>query len=98
MELLASYYQPRAFDAYTFVFDERDAESGYYAMLGMSEDGWIFCQWTHGIYDPDGDNAHLGSWVDMHTLGAAVRDQLQRRLISDGLPYDQASTGKAGEP
>lgn len=80
MELIDSFYKPHVFDAYTFVFDERDADSGYYTMLGMSEDGRSFCQWTQGLYDPAGDNAHLGSRVDFHTLGVTVLGHLMDRL------------------
>lgn len=80
MELIDSFYKPYVFDAYTFVFDERDEASGYYTMLGMSEDGRSFCQWTQGLYDPDGDNEHLGQRVDFHTLGVTVLGYLMDRL------------------
>lgn len=83
MELIDTYFKSNVFDAYTFVFDERDVSSGYYTMLGMSEDGRSFCQWTQGLYDPAGDNEHLGRRIDFHTLGVTVLDHLMHRLSSN---------------
>ncbi len=80
MELIDTFYKQHVYDAYTFVFDEQDAGTGYYTMLGMSEDGRSFCQWTQGLYDPAGENEHLGRHVDFHTLGVTVLGHLMDRL------------------
>ena len=74
MELIDTFYQPGTIDCYTFVFDDQDPNTGYYAMLAMSEDGVTFSQWTDGLYDPAGTNEYLGERVDFHQLGSKVLD------------------------
>ena len=60
MRLIDCFYQEGVIDCYTFVFDEQSPMTGYYTMLATSEEGRGFSQWTEGMYDPDGDNSHLG--------------------------------------
>lgn len=79
MKLIDQYHKDGVFDAYTFVFDEVSPE-GYYTMLALSEDGYAFSQWTSGLYDPNGDNDHLGRRVLLHDLGATVLDAFFARL------------------
>lgn len=38
LHLIDQFYRPGTYDAYTFVFDERDPRTGYYTMLALSED------------------------------------------------------------
>jgi hypothetical protein len=80
MELIDQYYQPETIDCYTFVFDEVTPETGFHTMLAMSADGHTFSQWTSGTYDSNGDNAHLGTRINLHDLGHAVLDAFFARL------------------
>ena len=68
MELIATCYTPDTIDCYTFVFDALNP-GGSHTMLAMSADGHTCSQWTSGLYDAGGDNAHLGARVDFHQLG-----------------------------
>jgi hypothetical protein len=79
VELIDIYYEPETIDCYTFVFDEVNP-GGYNTMLAMSEDGHTFSQWTSGVYDPDGDNEHLGKRVLLHELGVTVLNAFFSRL------------------
>jgi len=47
-------------DQWTFVFDEVNPYNGYHTMLSTDNTGWGFSQFCEGMYDPDGDNSHLG--------------------------------------
>lgn len=47
-------------DQWTFVFNEVNPLNGYYTMLSTDSTGWGFSQFCEGIYDPNGENAHLG--------------------------------------
>lgn len=80
MNLIDSYYKPGTIDCYTFVFDERSPQTGYYAMLATSEDGVKFSQWTDGFYDPDGTNEHLGMRVLFQYLGQVLIDHVLDRM------------------
>ena len=79
MKLIDQYHKDGVFDAYTFVFDEVSPE-GYHTMLALSEDGNAFSQWTNDLYDPDEDNAHLGTRVVLHELGATILNAFFSRL------------------
>jgi hypothetical protein len=80
MRLNDQYYKPESIDCYTFVFDEVTPETGYNTMLAMSEDGYAFSQWTSGIYDPNGENEHLGNRILLSAIGAAALDSFFSRL------------------
>ena len=74
MELLDCFYQRDipVIDPYTFVFKERDPNTGYWTMLGTSATGAAFSQWTSGSYEPGGKNLHLGERVDFQGLGSLL--------------------------
>jgi hypothetical protein len=80
VKLIDIFYQPAVLDCYTFVFDEHDSRTGAYTMLGMSEDGYAFSQWTSGVYEPGAANEHLGSRVVLSAVGAAALDGFFHRL------------------
>jgi hypothetical protein len=80
MNLIDSYYKPGVLDCYTFVFDERNPQNGYYTMLGTDEDGVKFSQWTEGLYDPNGANEHLGMRVLFPYLGHVLIDHVLDRM------------------
>jgi hypothetical protein len=79
MKLLDTFYQPHVIDCYTFVFDELNS-SGHHTMLVMSEDGHTFSQWTSGLYDPAGENEHLGRRITLRDLGSKVLDAFFSRI------------------
>ena len=81
--LIDQFYQPWTYDAYTFVFDERDPGTGYYTMLALSEDGRLFSQWTEGLYTPGAANEHLGRRVALGELGRALLAAVDARLAGD---------------
>lgn len=80
MRLEDCFYQDGVLDCYTFVFDEVDPKSGYRTMLGMSEDGRAFSQWTSGVYDPNDNNEHLGQRVNLWDVGSVALNALYGRL------------------
>lgn len=80
MRLIDQYHKPETIDCYTFVFDEVTPETGYNTMLAMSEDGYAFSEWTSGLYDPDGDNEHLGRRITLQDLGNTVLNAFFSRL------------------
>jgi hypothetical protein len=80
MRLIDQYYKPETIDCYTFVFDEVTPETGYNTMLAMSEDGYVFSQWTSGVYDPEGENEHLGKHILLSAIGARALDGFFSRL------------------
>lgn len=49
-------------------------------MLALSEDGYKFSQWTSGLYDPEGENEHLGQRVLLGAIGARALDGFFSRL------------------
>ena len=80
MELIDSYHKDGVLDCYTFVFDEQNPRTGYHTMLAMSEDGYTFSQWTSGLYDPEGENEHLGKRILLSAIGARALDGFFSRL------------------
>lgn len=80
MELIDSYRMDGVLDCYTFVFDEQDPRTDYYTMLALSEDGYTFSQWTSGVYDPEGENEHLGKRILLGEIGACALDGFFSRL------------------
>jgi hypothetical protein len=80
MELIGSYRKDGVLDCYTFVFDEQDPRTGYYTMLALSEDGYTFSQGTSGLYDPEGENEHLGRRVVLSAIGVRALDGFFARL------------------
>lgn len=78
MKLLDHFYKPGTYDCHTFVFDEKQGE--FNTMLALSEDGYAFSQWTTGLYDPDGENDHLGTRVPISELGTTVLNAFFGRL------------------
>ena len=80
MELIDSYRKGGVLDCYTFVFDEKDPRTGLFTMLALSEDGYTFSQWTSGIYDPEGDNEHLGKRVLLSVIGTRALNGFFARL------------------
>jgi hypothetical protein len=49
-------------------------------MLALSEDGFKFSQWTSGMYDPEGENEHLGQRILLSAIGARALDGFFSRL------------------
>lgn len=80
MELIDTYEKDDTIDCFTFVFDEVNPDSGYYTMLAMSQDGYKFSQWTSGLYDPEGQNEHLGRRITLQDLGSAALTAFFSRL------------------
>lgn len=80
MELIDCYRKDGVLDCYTFVFNELDPHTGYYTILALSEDGYTFSQWTSGIYDPEGDNEHIGTRILLSAIGARALDGFFARL------------------
>jgi hypothetical protein len=80
MELIDQYYKSETIDCYTFVFDEVTPETGFHTMLAMSADCHQFSQWTSGVYDPSGDNEHLGRHMELRDLGSTVLNAFFARL------------------
>ena len=80
MRLIDQFYRPETIDCYTFVFNEVTPETGYYTMLALSEDGYQFSQWTSGLYDPEGENEHLGKRILFGAIGARALDGFFSRL------------------
>lgn len=95
LHLIDQFYRPGTYDAYTFVFDEPDPQTGYYTMLALSEDGVSFSQWTAGVYAPGETNDHLGSRVALYELGSAVLTAFCRRLAD---PDDGDAPATAPDP
>ena len=79
MQHIDTFHKPGTIDCYTFVFDELNP-GGNNTMLAMSEDGHTFSQWTSGLYDPTGDNEHLGRRITLRDLGHAALDGFFSRL------------------
>jgi hypothetical protein len=79
MRLIDQFHKDGVCDAYTFVFDEMNP-GGYYTMLALSEDGFTFSQWTSGLYDPEGENEHLGKHILLNAIGARALDGFFSRL------------------
>ncbi|HEX9036632.1 MAG TPA: hypothetical protein VF808_06525 [Ktedonobacterales bacterium] len=79
MRLIDQFHKEGVIDAYTFVFDEMD-RGGNTTMLALSEDGYTFSNWTSGLYDPGGENEHLGKRVLLSAIGAAALNGLYARL------------------
>lgn len=66
MKLLEVFYTDEpVIDKWTFVFDETNPINGYFTMLATSETGRGFSQWTEGMYEPGGNNDHLGNRPDI---------------------------------
>ena len=78
MRLLDCFYQEGVIDCYTFVFDEQDPLHGYHTMLATSETGGAFSQFCEGLYEPGGDNAHLGARP--HVIGEALVNHVIARM------------------
>ena len=79
MGLIDVFYAPEYIDCYTFVFDDIDPHSGLYTMLGTSETGTGFSQWTEGKYEPNGDNSHLGA--QRHFTPEDIGEALVKHVI-----------------
>lgn len=79
MKLIDQFHKEGVFDAYTFVFDEVSPD-GFNTMLALSEDGHTFSQWTSGLYDPEGENEHLGQRVLLGAIGTHALDGFFSRL------------------
>ena len=79
MRLIDQFEKDGVIDRYTFVFDEINP-GGYNTMLALSEDGYAFSQWTSGLYDPKGENEHLGQRVLLSAIGARALDGFFSRL------------------
>jgi len=80
MQLIDTYYQTEPTDCYTFVFDERNPETGDHTMLPMTNENWYRSQYIEAPYDPSGENEQLGQRVLFHTIGAVVMDHFFRRI------------------
>ncbi len=62
-------------DRYTVVVDDGDARAGMVTMLGMSEGGRAFSQWTEGQEGP-----HLGRRVSFTDLSEDTRNHIASRI------------------
>jgi hypothetical protein len=80
MKLLEIFDKSDVPDRYRFVFDEVNAETGSYRVLAMSEDGYKISEWRQGVYDPEGQNGHLGERTTLAALGACALDGFFFRL------------------
>ena len=80
MKLLEIFDKSDVPDRYRFVFDEVHAETGSYRMLAMSEDGYKISEWRQGVYDPEGQNEHLGERIPLAALGDLALDGFFYRL------------------
>lgn len=69
VRLIDQFHKDGVLDAYTFVFDEVNPD-GSNTMLAMSEDGYQISQWTSGLYDPEGENEHLGQRILLGAIRA----------------------------
>lgn len=69
-------------DRYTVVTDEKEKgwKQGVYTMLGLSDGGEFFSQWTFGVFVPGGDNSHLGKELKMSDLNIETREHIERRI------------------
>ena len=83
MDLIDAYYEPETIDCYTFVFGERNPQTGHYTMLATSETGRSFSQWTEGRYDPRGSNEHLGERVAFWHIGRTLLSHVFARMAED---------------
>lgn len=79
MRLIDQFHKDGVIDAYTFVFDETNPD-GSCTMLALSEDGYQFSQWTTGVYDPEGENEHLGTRILLSAIGERALDGFFSRL------------------
>lgn len=80
MKLLEIFDKSDVPDRYRFVFDEVHAENGNYRVLAMSEDGYKISEWRQAVYDPEGQNEHLGERTTLAALGACALDGFFFRL------------------
>lgn len=74
LNILGIFYDPKTLDCYTFVLNEMDGQ--YHQMLGTSETGEGFSQFSSGEFNYHGDNSHLGKQVQW----ANVPDKLKRHV------------------
>lgn len=81
MRLVDQFHKEGIIDAYTFVFDDINPD-GMNTMLALSEDGYTFSQWATGLYDPEGENEHLGQRVFLSAIGTWALDGFFSRLSS----------------
>lgn len=79
MKLIDQFEKEGVIDRYTFVFDELNP-GGDYTMLVLSEDGYTFSKWTSGIFDPNGENEHLGNRILLSAISATAPDGFFSRL------------------
>jgi hypothetical protein len=80
MRLIDQFYSPEPVDTYTFVFDEVNPDTGQYTMLPMRQDTFAYSQYVEGVYDPDGENVHLGQRLLFHQLGGVIMDRFFSRI------------------
>lgn len=70
----------KTLDRYTFVTKQVNKYNGFYTMLGTSETGEGFSQFSEGQYTPDGDNSHLGKQVRWSELSEELQKHAASRL------------------
>jgi hypothetical protein len=68
-------------DRYTVVTDEAVAY-GSHSMLGLSEGGVGFSQWSDGQFHYDEDNEHLGKRIPFESLTAATQAHIASRVLT----------------
>lgn len=78
LNILGIFYSPKTLDCYTFVLNERDGQ--YYQMLGTSDTGDGFSQFTSGTFNYHGDNSHLGKQVKWSDLNEELQRHVEGRL------------------
>jgi hypothetical protein len=71
-------------DRYTVVTDQQDGLN-FLMMLGLSEGGDGFSQWSGGSYAAGrGEkNQHLGKRVSFESLSAATQSHIARRVFTE---------------
>lgn len=73
----------KTLDRYTVVIDDnQETFSGkWWTMLGLSEGGDGFSQFSEGNYNVGGNNRHLGKRVQFTDLSAATQKHIARRIF-----------------
>ena len=84
MKILAIYDNGgETLDRYTVVVDNTTDDT-MHDMLGLSEGGDAYSQWTTGQYFDGGrPNKHLGKLVNFTTLSGKTQAHIARRIFGD---------------
>lgn len=90
LEVIAAFHTDEpVIDDWTFVVNSQEP-NGMYDMLATNDTpdypGCGFSQWCSGIYDPEGDNSHLGEQVPftVEAIGQTLMRHVLGRLHEGG--------------